>query len=246
MKAVRMFATAAVLAAVATATIGTAASAAQIGTATAPTAACVGATYTTHVVNRPDSSSHGDWAKDTFTRTTAVICIEGGYRVNLTDVGTFAPLPGAVSPAAGVPIHNLPFTGQFTGGTSFTVKTADKPVNPVAGASGKFSSSEWAKLVFPEAKDIVQGGWGWTYSHCGESWKNQATGNVGDITGVKPCHPAKPTTTSPAPSTSATPTTSAPAPTTSTKPVVVVSNPGQFQTVPNVTSGVATGDGSLS
>lgn len=223
----------------------TAASATTVATATCPAPV----SFTTHVVNRPDSSAHGDWAKDTFTRTTTVTCVvPGTYKVTLADSGSFTPLPGALSPTAGLPIQNLPFTGTFVGGTSFVVESAGSPVNPTAGASGKYSSSEWAKLVFPNGK-AEQGAFGWTYSHCGETWVNASAGNHGDITGKK-CHvpPTKATPTSPAPTTTVT----APPTATSgnvppvTVPVKVVVNPGQFAVTPNTSKGVDTGDGSLS
>jgi hypothetical protein len=211
-----------------------------------PAQGCVDATFTTHVVNRPDSSSHGDWAKDNFTRTTVVKCTVGGAQVSLIDSGTFTPLPGALSPAAGVPIHNLPFSGQFSGGTSFTVKTTAKAADPVLGASGKFSSSEWIKLVFPKG-EATQQGWQWTYKHCGQTWVNAAGGNSGDITGEGKCPvPPKHTYTPKPPVT----TTVTPAPTTVVPPVnvpvKVTVNPGQFVVTPNTSKGVDTGDGSLS
>ena len=207
-------------------------------------------TFTTHVSNRPDSSAHGDWAKDDFTRTTTVHCLTpGSYRVTLSDSGTFTPLPGALSPMAGLPIHNLPWktAGSFEGGTSFTVATNATPVNPSAGASGKYSSSEWAELVFPKGK-IVAGAFGWTYKHCGETWINASSGNHGDITG-KLCYIPPVKTTTPAPTTTVTKTNN-PAPPSVTVPVTVpvhvTVNPGQFAVTPNTSKGVDTGDGSLS
>lgn len=237
MRAVRLFVAGAV--AVLAATVGLSAPASAT---TVPVPVCAGATFTTAVTNRPDSGLHGNWAKDTFTRTTAVLCIDGGYRINLSDTGSFTTLAGALSPSAGVPIHDAPFTGSFVGGMTLTVKSETGPVDPGTSdaKAGKYSSSEWAALVFPKGKITVEG-WGWTYKHCGETWVNAAAGNSGDITGTTKC-PPKPTTTTPAPTTKTTP----PVTTTVTPAPVVISNPGQFQTVPNVSKGVDTGDGSLS
>jgi hypothetical protein len=217
--------------------------------ATTVPAVCATATFTTTVTDRPDSGLHGDWAKDTFTRTTTVVCLgDGQFRMDVVDSGHFTTLPNALSPNAGLPI-GPPITGDFSGKASATVKWAGGALkDPTAGASGKFSTSEWIGLVFGvEAKGSLTA-WAWTYKHCTEKWVNANTGNSGDITGKK-CH-VPPTSTSPAPTTKPTVTTTAPAPTTTTtstsKPVVVVTNPGQFQTVPNVSKGVNTGDGSLS
>jgi hypothetical protein len=212
---------------------------------TAPVCAVASATFHTTVSNRDDSAVGGtNWAKDNFVRTTVVTCIgTDTYKVNLIDdKGTFTPVANANSPQAGVPIHNLPFTGTFSGGTTFTVVSTDAPVDPKAGANGQFSSSEWTRLlVFPKAdpSKIVQPTFRWVYTYCGESWINESPVNSGDITG-KVC-PAKPPT-----STVTAPPTTVVQPVPGPTKVVTVTNPGQFAAVPDTAKGVNTGDGSLS
>jgi hypothetical protein len=231
-----------VLAALALTLPASAATATEVG----PTCAVANASFTTHVSNRPDSAiGGGTWALDTFTRKTVVTCVGiDTYQVDLVDQGTFTPVAAAHSPQAGVPIHNLPFTGSFDGGTSFKVVSADKPVDPKAGANGQYSSADWAALVFPKG-DITQGSFRWDYAHCSDHWTNAATSS-GDILGkvcpTKPVKPTPPTSTVTAPPT----TVVQPVPGPTKVVTVTVTNPTQFVTVPNTVKGVNTGDGSLS
>lgn len=162
------------------------------------TEACT--TYTTEVVGRPDSGSHGNWATDTFTRTT-VVCDngDGTYTLTITDDGAFTSLPGALSPGAGV-LLPAPFTGEFTGGATVTVTSATAPHTPPTTSPGDKSTSEWASLLFDGNNGTISN-WGWTYSTPCETWVNAETGNSGDVTGEE-CTPdttTPPTSTTPPP-----------------------------------------------
>jgi hypothetical protein len=221
------------LSALVLATIGFAAPA----QATTEPAACSGATFTTHVKNRPDSAvSGGTWAFDTFTRTTAVTCTGTGYHVVLTDLGTFTTAGATTgkSPQAGTTLPGV-VTGSFKGGTEFDVVSATTPKDPAAGADGSKSSSEWMTLVFPDGK-AVQGAWSWTYVRsCGkqnvETWTNEPT-SKGDIAGVPTCvretpKPSPTSTSKPPVTKTSTPSSTVPAPSSTTAapaPVVTYAN----------------------
>jgi hypothetical protein len=176
-----------------------------IGTpASAATTDCSGP-FMTQVTNRPDSGLHGDWAKDTFTRTTTVTCLgEGKYQLVLSDVGTFTTIAGATSPGITAAALGASFTGQFTGGAKITVTSDVPPVAPPSTSDGTISSSEWASLLFPGNNGTLDQ-WGWVYSTKCEQWANTNLGNTGDVTG-KICETQSTSTTTP-PSTSSSTST---------------------------------------
>lgn len=163
------------------------AGAAAYAHAAPPTATtCVPSTtyYQTTVADRPDSGLHGNWAHDSFTRTSIVTGCDGAYTLKLRDAGTFTTITGAVSPGAGVALAPQ-FHGTFTGGATLHVTGASAPHAPTGGTDGTVSSSDWWKLIFDDGVAETTT-WGWRYESCGESWTNAATGNVGDVTGL-PC-----------------------------------------------------------
>lgn len=170
-------------------------------TADEPTQCTTGwvATYTTHVAGRPDSSSHGTWASDTFTRTTHVYCNDDGtYSLKLEDKGHFTTVAGAASPNAGTPIAGT-VAGRFSGSQDTSgIVSATGPVDPATGADGGTSASQWHKLVFPASTGGTVGAWGWTYRTTCETYTQAGSGQTGDITnGCTP--PTKDTVTAPAP-----------------------------------------------
>lgn len=140
-------------------------------------------TYTTQVNNRPDSGLHGNWAADSFTRTTVVVdnC-DGTYVLKIKDSGRFTTKANALSPGAGLPLP-APFTGKFVGGATVKVTSATPPHPPTGGTDGSVSTSDWAKLIF-DAPQATLSDWGWTYTYCGEKWVNAQGGNSGDVTGL--------------------------------------------------------------
>lgn len=174
-----------------------------IGTpASAATTTCPG-TFTTAVTNRPDSGAHGDWAKDTFTRTTTVECLgDNKYKLTLADVGTFTTVAG-LSPGTGV-VLPVGITGSFTGGATVVVTSETPPVAPPSTSDGTVSSSEWAKLLFPGNAGVISA-WHWVYSTKCETWTNVETGSSGDVTG-KTCETTT-TTIPPSSTTGSTVTT---------------------------------------
>jgi hypothetical protein len=145
--------------------------------------------YSTQVNGRPDSGIFGTWAYDTFVRTTVVTnnC-DGTFTLGIKDSGSFIPVIGAKSPSGGIILQAQSFadipTGSFTGGATVTITSAVPPVDPGAVSDGKTSTSEWASLLFPNnSGELLE--WGWTYTHCGETWINAKGGNSGDITGIE-------------------------------------------------------------
>lgn len=148
-------------------------------------AACRTIGWTTDVANRPDSSAHGDWAKDTFTRTVSVYCNpDGTYTLQLKDVGTFTTT-GPLSPGAGAPLA-AGVTGWFSGSFSSKITSPTAPVQPPAVHDGSLSSSDWYTLLWPAGATQETGAWGWKYAHCkdgSDTWVNGSAGNNGDVVG---------------------------------------------------------------
>jgi hypothetical protein len=169
----------------------------QLTTATTCTAG--GKEFVTNVANRPDSGKHGDWAHDTFVRTTTVeLMADCSFVIKVNDEGTFTTIANAKSPETGVVLPNTPVKGQFTGVATISGKLSEptEPQDPVAGASGQYSTGQWANLVFPGVGDVGPSPWGWTYERChgAERWVNSHNGNSGDVV-AKSCNrpvPPKP------------------------------------------------------
>lgn len=172
-------------------------------------------TVVTNLVDRPDSGTNGNWAKDTFTRTVKICHVEvqvevkslvpvasWHYTAKVTDTGTFMTIGGPnLSPGAN---HYLlaDVPGTFEGG--FTA-TFEAPANwqffnnkhqgkTYTGAVGgdNPSSSDWVKTLWDSGfvGSSLNEDWKWTYTTCNEKWVNAAAGNSGDITGKswKACH----------------------------------------------------------
>lgn len=205
-------------------------------------------TVSTHLVNRPDSGNHGDWATDSITRKV-VIC-EGSaaegvshYHATVTDSGTFVTIAGH-SPQAGVAIaagtHGTVsggFTADFTAASGF--KNYQGNLNGITyTGSAPVSTSVWVQKVWGGEDahgSFINDDWSWKYTTCSETWTDAANNQDGslpadgDITGKK-CPSQSPTpspvksSASPMPSTSASATTSpAPVP-TAPAPVTVQNN----------------------
>lgn len=173
-------------------------------------------TVVTNLVDRPDSGTNGNWAKDTFTRTVKICHVEviqaevkslvpvasWHYTATVKDDGTFTTIGGVnLSPGAN---HYLlaDVPGTFVGG--FTA-TFEAPANwqffnnkhqgkTYTGAVGgdNPSSSDWVKTLWDSGfvGNSINDDWKWTYTTCNEKWVNAAAGNSGDITGKswKACH----------------------------------------------------------
>jgi hypothetical protein len=102
------------------------------GATTRPAVKSYTSTATTAVSNRPDSGDHGDWARDTFTRTAKVTLVSevalsycGGstgtghcydWTGSVSDSGSFTTIPGGVSPG----------NGSLNGGLPPAISTAVK------------------------------------------------------------------------------------------------------------------------
>jgi LPXTG-motif cell wall-anchored protein len=181
-------------------------------------------TATTTLTDRPDSGLHGDWAKDTFTRTVKLcetgpveaaaavaIAARSSYTATVTDAGTFTTVAGK-SPDAGVDLA-AGITGYLAGGftATFTAEAGFKHYGGVfdgktysgtaPSTTGDWVKNLWGGGDFTSVTNLVA--WKWTYWTCGrdegkavEKWVNVEAGNRGDITG-KACP-------SPSPSASAT------------------------------------------
>lgn len=170
-------------------------------------------TYITQVTGRPDSGSHGNWATDTFKRTTFVCDnSDGTFTMKLTDSGEFTTTAAAKSPGTGVTLPDEPISGSFSGGAVVTVTSATGPHDPGADSDGAVSSSDWHTLVFDDATAKLTS-WGWRYSTGCETWFNTAANNSGDITKV--CEAEEPPTTTVPPTTTTPPPPSSSAPPTS-------------------------------
>lgn len=177
-------------------------------------------TFTTTIadVSRPDSSSHGTWATDTYARTITATpdagC--GTWTLEFSDDGTFTTLPAALSPHDGVQLPDEEITGAFTGGQTFTLASESVPHAPTMPADGWPSTSGWVALIFDSPTEVADQGWGWDYVTSCEEYRQAGDGQTGDITRV--CPPATttpptttdPTTTTP-PANETTTTTSRPA-----------------------------------
>lgn len=148
-------------------------------------------TFTTQVANRVDSGLFGDWARDTFTRTTvATDNCNGTYTLNITDGGHFTTIGGAKSPGADTALAPS-FTGDLVGGASMKVVSSTEPHAPTGGTDGSVSTSDWAKLMFDGEFTVEILDWSWTYTYCGETWVNAAKGNIGNVTGMPCASPPK-------------------------------------------------------
>lgn len=173
------------------------------------------ATYTTTIAARVDSGMNGNWATDSFVRTTEVYdeC-DGGWVLHIFDSGHFTTHPGALSPMIGAPLPSPATTGKFTGSAVVKVKSETEPVDGTsAGAGGTVSTSEWFSLIFPDGSAELTY-WQWFYVTKCEKWINSINGNSGDVTGKKCYHKPHPTSSTPAPTSQ--PTTSTPTSTTRT------------------------------
>lgn len=214
------------------------------------TSVAVGCTATTQVSNDLDSGNHGDWATDNFTRVTKVSKAAGGWKVTITDTGTFTTKPGGPAPETGTPLPNKAFTGSFTGVDNFLVHTTDLPdcSNVPATINGSPHTSAWPQRVFGDisADCWTQGSWSWTYTiGCADlkldgngtvSWVNSSDGDQGNITALLllalkthkcTCPPTvSPSPSSPSPS-PASPSPSSPSPSSSSS---VGSSPSQSST----------------
>lgn len=170
------------------------------------------AVATTSVTDRNDSGHHGDWAKDSFTRTvsvtrqhasTAAKCGGGAtqcwfYTASLADSGTFTTIDGANSPQDGTAIAGT-VMGTFNGGSRIEFyANSDSPnpsIVPATVTGNALATSDWVKEFF--AADTVFSSvnllnWAWTYTapNTCEQWINAVAGDSGDITGVNACAPS--------------------------------------------------------
>jgi hypothetical protein len=189
----------------------------------------------TKVVDDPDSGDHGNWAFDTFTRTTDIYDNHNGtFTVNVVDSGSFTTLAGGPAPHSGLPLPAAKFTGTFNGSTTYRVVSKTPPVTkPLGTIHGSPGTSTWPSRFFP-GNDGTEGVWSWTYelpNPCQTApltalgtnkWVDADTGEIGDIRGFKPSKTACPppvtsTTTPPATTTTVAPTQTTTPATTGTK-----------------------------
>ncbi|MCW2639303.1 MAG: hypothetical protein JWP76_1609 [Dactylosporangium sp.] len=189
--------------------------------ATTPTCDNGPKTVVTHLVNRPDSGHHGDWALDTMDRKVTITKVEAtqptimetntwSYQAVVTDEGTFVTKGGEkLSPNKG---QDLPagVSGKISG--KFTVDfTAPACFRGYQGNHGDLSTKtgKWVAKVWGDDElnitTNLDANYQWTYTTCSERWLDaynnedgQAEG-AGDITG-KAC---------PTPTATATPTAAA-------------------------------------
>lgn len=158
---------------------------------------------------RPDSGNTANWALDTLTRTATVTrqsavpasnCGPSAIRCwfytgAVADKGTFTTDSGAVSPNAGVAINGV-VTGNVKGIDHFEFYSSAGRPNPAlvppAVTGNADPTSSWMTMFFPATAIVTsanQLGWSWTYvapTTC-ETWVDAASGETGDITGVKAC-----------------------------------------------------------
>ncbi|MGH3382340.1 MAG: hypothetical protein ACRDP6_47190 [Actinoallomurus sp.] len=163
---------------------------------------------TTTVAARVDSGHHGNWATDTFTRTTQIVrqhaantshC--GGakncwfYTATIQDKGTFKTTAGANSPGQGdATAINGVVNGDFEGGSLYEFySSVDHPTAVPATEDGSHSSSTWMNLMFPNdaVYNLDQPDWAWSYTATDpaicEAWTNAKSNESGNITGVNHC-----------------------------------------------------------
>lgn len=150
-------------------------------------------TDTVSVSNHQDSGNNGNWALDTFQRTTTITSTgDGTYKAVLTDVGTFTGIAGNTAPDSNT---TLPagVTGTLNGTYSFTVDSATGPTKPAddgpyddATANTAPSTESWVARYFPADATVTgNGDWSWTYDNACQSWTDAASGtHQGDISMV--------------------------------------------------------------
>jgi hypothetical protein len=156
----------------------------------------------------PDGGHHGDWATDTFVRSTTVTANDekDSYTVTIADSGTFTTIPGASSPRDGVALPNAPVTGVVNGTMTFQVLSDVAPDGSLLPATinGKPDTSNWPRRLFSANAEVnvSAGDYSWTYKTDCESWTDASNNNdgsddaAGDITGkLCPSSPASESST---------------------------------------------------
>ncbi len=164
--------------------------------------AALAVTTTTHtqVISTPDDTvGSGPWARDTFERTTTVQSTDTGFKIQISDIGTFVTPTGVKGTVTG---HG---TFIVTGGTynSDAKELLDDKTLDRSGVAVKdsFTGQWWSRFVDGGASAGIEP-WSWTYkSVCWDPklvevhTESSANGSAGDRPS-KVCPPEpKPTAT---------------------------------------------------
>lgn len=162
--------------------------AALTGSMLAANAAATPFTDIVSVSNHADSGNNGNWALDTFKRTTTITDNNNGtYTATLSDSGTF---DATNSPITGDPIADGHATGTMSGTYSFRVTSDTGPSADGVPSSyddstaNKAPSTEsWVAQYFPADATVVSNqDWSWTYDNACQSWTDSVTDtHTGDI-----------------------------------------------------------------
>lgn len=148
-------------------------------------------TDTVAVSNHADSGNNGNWALDTFKRTTTITDNDNGtYKAMISDKGTF---DATNSPISGDVIPDGSATGTMTGTYTFSVTSNTGPVKPTAdgpyddkNGTPAPGTEQWVARYFPANATVTSNGdWSWTYVNACQSWTDSATDtHTGDISMV--------------------------------------------------------------
>lgn len=179
-----------------------------VGLFSLPTAAFAVATTTiTQVVSTPDDTvGSGPWARDTFERTTTVQSTDTGFKIQISDVGTFITPTGVKGTVTG---HG---TFVVTGGTYNSDHGMGGTINRSSvAAKDSFTGAWWKNFVDGGSSAGIEP-WSWTYkSKCWDPkfvevhTESSANGSAGERPSkVCPPEPTKSPTASPSPSKSPT------------------------------------------
>lgn len=138
----------------------------------------------TLLTKRGDSSDSGtDWALDNIARFITIRQVgtagPGAWKftAQLTDIGEFTTIPGAVTPADGTKRIRGQVTGPMHGSWSFVFTANAQPVQgliptfergtPDPVTDPEQTTSLWFEQAFPGGTTFTGGGlndWGWTYT----------------------------------------------------------------------------------
>lgn len=154
----------------------------------------------TNLLNRPDSGnfSAAPWAYDQISRHTAVTQTGAHtYVITITDEGSFATIPGNISPNNPLVILTPSLVAgastTLAGTDTFTVTASSAPdlsaINGKTFTGSLPATSAWPSLIFSGPIGVTQGPWSWTYRlKCPQRFFTQVmtqanTGTTGNISG---------------------------------------------------------------
>lgn len=148
-------------------------------------AQAVTTTFHTQVISTPDDTvGSGPWARDTFDRTTEVASVEGGFKVHMSDSGTFKTPTGVTGKITG------DATWTITGGQRKAAASAPATIDRSGVVTKDSFTGEWWKRFVDEGT-VSDFSWEWTYkSIC---WKTscQQTRTESSAHGVSGDYPSK-------------------------------------------------------